>query len=487
MTDPKLSQEESDRRQRVKQIREAKIQPYADSFLRSHTLADAAKLKDGTEKISVAGRILMLRVLGKLAFARLSGENGQYQIVLQQDELGDDFKFWTKHLDLGDIVGAEGKTFTTKHGEPSLLISKLTLLTKAISPLPEKFHGLADIEKKYRERHLDLATNPETRERFIFRSNLVKALRDFFHNEGYIEVETPILQTKPSGAVATPFRTHHEALDIECVLRIAPETYLKRCLIGGMEKVFEMARCFRNEGIDPTHLQDFTMLELYAAYENFEYLMELAEKMFTDICQKVLGKTEIEYQGKKIKLSGKFPRLDLVDEIKKETGLDLETATDEEIRKKIKELKIEVPNLDKIGRGNLIDAFYKKIIREKIIQPTFITGHPVELSPLSRRNDKNSKRVDRFQLVITGAEIINAFSELTDSEDQAERFAVQSQARAGGDKEAMENDEEFVRALSHGMPPAAGWGIGIDRLAALLTNQDNLKDVVLFPLMRPEK
>lgn len=473
------------RRERTAKLREAGVNPFADSFVSTHKLDAARELKDGTQKVAVAGRILQLRLIGKLAFIKLSSLAGEYQIVIQ-DGKTEDFKLWSKNLDLGDFVGALGETFTTKHGEPSLLVEQLTILTKSLSPLPEKFHGLSDIEKKYRERHLDLATNKETRERFLFRSQLVKTLRNFFEDEGFLEVETPILQSKPSGAVATPFRTHHEALDFECVLRIAPETYLKRCLVGGFERVFEFARCFRNEGIDPTHLQDFTMLELYAAYENYEFLMQLAEKMFGAIT-KLLGKTEIEFGGQQISLKTPFPKVDIVEAISQETGLDLETASDADIRAKIKELKIEVANLPKLGRGNLIDALYKKVLREKIINPTFVTGHPVELSPLSRRNDQNLKRVDRFQLVIAGLEVINAFSELTDADDQAERFANQQNARDGGDQEAMENDEEFVKALSHGMPPAAGWGIGIDRLVALLTNSENLKDVVLFPLMKPEK
>ncbi len=485
MNSPKLTREELDRRERTKKLREAKVQPYADSFTKTHTLAAARELKDKTKPVKVAGRIVLLRAMGKLAFMKLSSVEGEYQIVLQ-DGPTKDFKQWIKNLDLGDFVGASGETFTTKHGEPSLLVADLKLLTKTLSPLPEKFHGLADVEKKYRERHLDLATNRETRERFLFRSNLVKTIRNFFENEGYIEVETPVLQSKPSGAVATPFYTHHKALDFDCVLRIAPETYLKRCLVGGFEKVFEFARCFRNEGIDPTHLQDFTMLELYAAYENYEHLMKLAEKMFVEIT-KLLGKKEIEFAGKKISLKTPFKKIDLVEAIKKEAKIDLEKASDAEIRAKVNELKIDVPNLAKLGRGNLIDALYKKVLREKLIDPTFITGHPVELSPLSRRNDKNPNRVDRFQLVIAGWEVINAFSELTDAEDQKQRFVEQAKAREGGDAEAMENDEEFVKALSHGMPPAAGWGIGIDRLAALLTNSDNLKDVVLFPLMKPEK
>ena len=481
----KVTAEGTARRERVKSLREAGIQPYADSFKKSHSLAAARKLKNDEKKVAVAGRIIFLRAMGKLAFLRLSSIEGEYQIVLQNEKTKD-FELWMKHLDLGDFVGATGETFTTKHGEPSLLVDKLTLLTKTISPLPEKFHGLADVEKKYRERHLDLATNQKTRERFLFRSNLVKTLRNFFETEEFIEVETPVLQTKPSGAVATPFQTHHAALDIDCVLRIAPETYLKRCLVGGFEKVFEFARCFRNEGIDPTHLQDFTMLELYASYENYEYLIKLAEKMFGKIT-KLLGRDEFEFAGKKISLKTPFAKIDLVEAVEKETSLNLEKADDAEIRKKIQELKIDVPNLEKLGRGNLIDAIYKKVLREKIVNPTFIVNHPVELSPLSRRNDANPKRVDRFQLVIAGWEGINAFSELTDAEDQQQRFAEQQKAREGGDVEAMENDDDFVKALSHGMPPAAGWGIGIDRLAALLTNSENLKDVVLFPLMKPEK
>jgi len=483
----KLTQEEIIRREKVAKLREAGIQPYADSFQKTHTAAEAGKLEDGKTKVRVAGRILMFRAMGKLAFLRISDQTGSYQIILQQEEMGEtEFKLWSKQLDLGDFVGAAGKTFTTKHGEKSLLVEKLTLLTKTLSPLPEKFHGIEDTEKRYRERYLELATNRETFERFLLRSKLVSGLRKFFEKEGFIEVETPVLQSKPSGAVATPFFTHHNALDLDCVLRIAPETYLKRCLVGGFEKVFEFARCFRNEGIDPTHLQDFTMMELYAAYENYEYLMELVEKMFGEIA-KLLDKKEIEVEGKKITLGGKIPRVDLVEAIKKETGLDLDTVSDEEIRAKIKELKIEVANLPKLGRGNLIDALYKKVLREKIVNPTFIVNHPVELSPLSRRNDANPKRVDRFQLVIAGAELINAFSELSDAMDQAERFEAQAKAKAGGDKEAMDNDEDFVKALSHGMPPAAGLGMGIDRLVALLTNQENLKDVILFPLMKPEK
>jgi len=481
-----FTQEESARRTRVQNLREESVQPYADQFQKTHTLTQARELDNAKKNIAVAGRILQFRAMGKLAFVKLSGIDGEYQVVLQKDKLEEKFKFWVKNLDLGDFVGAVGETFTTKHGEPSLLVYELIMLTKSLSPLPEKFHGLADVEKKYRERYLDLATNKETQARFLFRSKLVKTLRDFFATENFIEVETPILQSKPSGAVATPFFTHHNALDIDCVLRIAPETYLKRCLIGGFERVFEFARCFRNEGIDPTHLQDFTMCELYVAYENYEFLIKFAEKMFTEICEKVLGKDEINLEGKTIKLSGNFSRLDLVEEIQKETGLDLEVVNDDEIRAKIRELKIEVSNLNKLGRGNLIDALYKKVIREKIVNPTFIVGHPVELSPLSRRNDKNQNRVDRFQLVIAGAEIINAFSELTDADDQHSRFIEQAKARESGDKEAMENDEDFVKALAHGMPPAAGWGIGIDRLVALLTNSENLKDVVLFPLMKPE-
>jgi len=473
------------RRERTANLRAAGVNPFADQFAKTHELVAAGKLPDGTKKVAVAGRILQLRQIGKLAFLKLSSIFGEYQIVLQSGETAD-FELFAKNLDLGDFVGARGATFTTRHGEPSLLVAELKILTKSLSPLPEKFHGLADIEKKYRERHLDLATNSKTRERFLFRSKLVKSLRNFFESENFLEVETPILQSKASGAVATPFRTHHEALDFDCVLRIAPETYLKRCLVGGFERVFEFARCFRNEGIDPTHLQDFTMLELYAGYENYEYLLELAEKMFGEIT-KLLGKNEIEFAGKEISLATPFPKIDLVTAIKKETGLDLDSATDEDIRAKIRELKIEVANLPKLGRGNLIDALFKKVVREKIVDPTFVVGHPVELSPLSRRNDSDPKKVDRFQLVIAGWEVINAFSELTDADDQLERFANQQKARDGGDAEAMENDDDFVRALAHGMPPAAGWGIGIDRLVALLTDSENLKDVVLFPLMKPVK
>lgn len=481
-----LNQEQRDRRESAARLRAAGIQPFADSFARTHTLISARSLPDDTVDITVAGRVLQLRNIGKLAFVKLSDESSYYQIVLEQKALGEKFDLIIKNLNLGDFVGASGKTFTTKHGEPSLLVAEFTFLTKALSPLPEKFHGLTDLEAKYRERHLDLATNRETLDRFKKRSLVVKTLRNFFDAKGFTEVETPIIQGKPCGAVAKPFYTHHNALDVDCVLRIAPETYLKRCLIGGFERVYEFARCFRNEGIDPTHLQDFTMLELYAAYENYEYLIKLAEEMVQEIAVKVLGTTEIEFEGKKINLAGPWKRIDIVEEVQKATGVDVLTAPEEELRSAIKKLKLDVPKLEKLGRGNLIDAIYKKVVREGIVNPTIVTGHPVALSPLSRRNDKNPERVDRFQLVIAGAEIINAFSELTDADDQAGRFAEQSKARDGGDEEAMEKDDEFVAALAHGMPPAAGWGIGIDRLVALLTNQPNLKDVVLFPFLRPE-
>lgn len=480
-----LTNEQRDRRNRVAALRTAGVQPYADRFTRTHTLAAARQLPDATKDIAVAGRILQFRNIGKLAFLRLSSEAGEYQIVLEKKTLGDAFDLFAKNLDLGDFVGASGATFTTKHGEPSLLVEQLTILTKAVSPLPEKFHGLTDREACYRNRHLDLATNRETLDRFKKRSLVVRALRNFFDTKNFTEVETPVLQTKPCGAVAKPFYTHHNALDIECSLRIAPETYLKRCLVGGFERVYEFARCFRNEGIDPTHLQDFTMLELYVAYENFEYLITLAEEMFAELAR-ALGSETVILNGQTIKLTGPWPRLDIVEEVRKATQLDVLTAPESELRDAIKKLKLDVPKLETLGRGNLIDAIYKKVVREQIVQPTIVTGHPTALSPLSRRNDANPERVDRFQLVIAGLEVVNAFSELTDADDQAGRFAEQSKARDCGDEEAMEKDDEFVAALAHGMPPAAGWGIGIDRLVALLTDQPNLKDVVLFPLLRPE-
>lgn len=472
------------RQQRLAEIRARGLEPFQNHFARTHSLTAARQLPAGTPKVAVAGRVRQKRVLGKLAFLHLSDEKGSYQIVLQVEQLPADFKFWTKQLDLGDFVGAVGETFVTKHGEPSLLVAKLTLLTKALAPLPEKFHGLTEPEKCLRQRYLDLAVNLTTRQRFQKRMEIIQLIRDFLLKENFLEVETPILQTSPSGAIATPFTTHHAAFDLDCVLRIAPETYLKRCLVGGFERVFEFARCFRNEGLDPTHLQDFTMLELYVSYENYHFLLDFVEKVFIQLA-KVIG-NEVEFKGQKISWQPPFPRLDFGTEIKRVTGLDLEQASLAEIRKVTKERSPDIPNLEKLGKGNLIDVLYKKVIRPKILQPTFFTGQPIELSPFARKSDQNPQRAERFQLVIAGLEVVNAFSELTDADDQAARFAEQAKARAGGDLEALAADDEFVKALAHGMPPAAGLGLGIDRLVALLTGCSNLKEAILFPLMKPE-
>jgi lysyl-tRNA synthetase class 2 len=411
------------------------------------------------------------------------------QIALTVEKFGkENFKFWTKNLDLGDFIGVSGEIFTTKHGEKSLLVEKITLLGKALLPLPEKWHGLTDQEKCYRERHLDLATNRDTLERFKIRSSLVRELRNFLHDNEFLEVETPVLQTKPSGALAKPFYTHHSALDLPVVLRIAPETYLKRCVLGGLEKVFEFARCFRNEGIDPTHLQDFTMLEFYEAYANFEDLIDLTEKMFAAVLEKTFGKLKFSIRGQEVDFTPPWPRIKLRDAILENGGPDIAQINSlEDLKKSLREKKIALENIGAIKTyGKLVDEIYKKLVRPKIIQPTFLTHHPIELSPLARRNDEDPNVVDRFQLVTAGWELVNAYSELVDPLDQRSRFESQLANRAAGDDEALPLDEEFITALEHGAPPIAGWGCGIDRLVTLLTDQNNVRDTVLFPLMRPE-
>ena len=479
-----MENEKAIRSQRLTAIRAKGFEPFQDHFERTHSLKTAQGLKPATPGVKIAGRIIQKRVLGKLAFLRLSDETANYQIILRADKIATNFKFWLKNLDLGDFIGVAGETFITQKGEPSLLVTELNLLTKALAPLPEKFHGLTNPEKCLRQRHLDLILNLATRKLFQKRSLILQTLRDFLLKKNFLEVETPILQTNPSGAIATPFTTHHAAFDLNCVLRIAPETYLKRCLIGGFERVFEFARCFRNEGLDPNHLQDFTMLELYAAYENYEFLIKLTEEIFQELNK--ITSSEIKFREQKISLKPPFQRLDFVTTVKEASGLNVETANLAEIRAITKKHAPEVPNLNQLGVGNLIDVLYKKIVRPKIQQPTFFTGQPLSLSPFARKSTKNPKRAERFQLVIAGLEIINGFSELTDPEDQAARFAEQAKIRAQGDLEALVADQEFVAALANGMPPAAGLGLGIDRLVALLTQTTNLKEAVLFPLMKPK-
>lgn len=481
------------RLQKLNRIKEQGINPYPERFDKLQSVAEVLSFKKD-KKVQTAGRLLMVRDMGKIAFAHMQDSSGKIQLVFKEDELGkEEMKKFGKLFDPADFIGVEGKTFKTQKGEKSILVKSFVMLSKALRPLPEKWHGLKNQELLYRQRYLDLISNQETFDRFIFRSEFIKTLREFYEKKDFTEVETPILTNTASGALATPFETHHNALDLDVYLRIAPETYLKECIIGGFEKVFEIARCFRNEGIDPSHLQDFTMAEHYVAYWNYEDNMRFTEEMFGYILKKLMKKTKVKIKdrnGKMVEIDFKppYPRVSFRELIQKDCGIDIDKFSDvDDLRKEIKTKKIVIEDIDKLGRGNLIDSLYKKVSRDKLIQPTFLTSHPLELSPLARRNDENDNVVDRFQLVVNTWEIVNAYSELIDPVDQSKRFEKQSKDKEKGDVEAHGKDDEFVKALEHGAPPISGWGMGIDRVVTLLTGQDNLRDVVLFPLMRPEK
>ncbi len=491
---PDIKEEYQTRLEKLKKLRSAEINPYPESFDKKKSIAEILKLKLGTKNIKTAGRLLTLREMGKICFCHIQDESGKIQVVFKSDEIGaDSFKNFTKVFDPGDFIGVTGEVFKTQKGEISILVKDFTLLSKALRPLPEKWHGLKDQETKYRQRYLDLIANKETYQLFLFRSELIKNLREFYWDRGFTELETPVLTNTPSGAIARPFKTHYEALDIDVYLRIAPEIYLKECIIGGFEKIFEIGRCFRNEGMDPSHLQDFTMVEHYVAYWSYQDNMRFTEEMFSYLLKKMFGKQTLDIKDREGKIvnvdfTPPWPQVSFRDLLEKDCGIDIDKfSTAAELRQEIKNKKIQIDDIDKLGLGNLIDALYKAVSRKKIIKPTFLIQHPLDLSPLARRNDKNPKIVDRFQLVVNTWEIVNAYSELVDPLDQRERFESQSKARAAGDTEAHVKDDEYVKALEYGAPPMSGWGMGIDRLITLLTQQDNLRDVILFPLLRPEK
>lgn len=471
-------------------LREAGELPYAERFERTHALAEARELADGEEGVRVAGRVVAVRYFGKLAFGHLHGFSGRMQFSLQKNALGERFAQFKKLVDIGDFVGIEGAIMTTKTGEKTVDVRSWTFLSKALRPLPEKFHGLTDPELRLRRRYLDLITSPEVMERFKRRTAIIKAIREFLDSRGFMEIDTPVLTNKASGALARPFVTHNNALDIDVYLRIAPETYLKRAIAGGFEKVYEFARSFRNEGVDASHLPDFTLLEYYAAYWNYEDNMNFTEELFKELLRRVNGSLAVTYQGTKISFEGEWPRVSFQDLILRDCGIDInDYKTKEDLLAAVSQQGITFDDdveVKKAGRGTLIDLLYKKVSRPKIVDPMFITRHPIDLSPLARRNDDDPLVVDRFQLVVNGWEIVNAYSELVDPVDQAERFREQAEARARGDTEAMQVDDDFVRCMEYGMPPMSGWGMGVDRVIALLTDATTLRDVVLFPLLRPE-
>jgi len=474
---------------KLKILREKGIEAYPSGSNRTMTLAEFLDkfntIKRAKKSVTLAGRLMAFREFGGLSFGVLKDGSSQSQILFKKDNLGERAYVDLKLLDIGDIVQVKGLAMLTKKGEKTLQVSKLTLLAKSLRPLPEKWHGLTDQETRFRQRYLDLLFNPEVKERFITRHKLVQAIRQFLVEREFIEVDTPALQPMPGGALATPFKTHYNALNSDVYLRIAPELYLKRLIVGGFERVFEFARVFRNEGVSTQHLQDFTMLEFYQAYATYEDLMEMTEQMFGFVLKQVFGTLKIKYGDKTLDFKAPWPRKTFRDLIKQYAGIDVDKfATVEELQAEIKRKKIKLTYSGKVGRGKLIDELYKETARPKLINPIFLIDHPLDLSPLAKIKLGDSDKVERFQLVVAGMEIVNAFSELNDPIDQKERFKAQSKLKKEGDAEAHSMDEDFVKTLEYGMPPTAGWGMGIDRLTAVLTDTDSIREAVLFPFIK---
>ncbi|MFA6593979.1 MAG: lysine--tRNA ligase [Candidatus Buchananbacteria bacterium] len=481
------------RLKRLEEIRNSGVDPYPEKFDKRQSLAEAKAGKEGT-KVQTAGRILTIRSMGKIAFCHLTDWSGKCQAVLNVTEIGEEkFKWFKDHADMGDFIGVSGEIFTTKAGEISILAKEYKFLGKALLPLPEKFHGLKDTDTIYRQRYLDLIVNDEAKKRFQFRSDFIRVIREFYWQEKFIEVETPTFMHQATGATATPYKTRNNALDVDLFLRISHELPLKELIVGGMEKIFELGKAFRNEGVDPSHLPEHTHLEHYCAYWNFEDNIKFTERMFDYIFDqlKLDKKIEIENrEGEKqsVDFSTPWPRVNFIDLIKKDTGLDIMDYNDaKELLKDIKKKKIEFEDMEEMSLAGLVDNLYKKVSRPKIVGPVILFHYPKYLQPLARLNDDDKNIVDQFQLIVNGWEIVKAYSELVDPVDQKERFESQKSAKTKGEGEVMEGDDEFITALEHGAPPISGWGMGIDRTVAVLTGQNNLRDVVLFPLLRPKE
>jgi len=456
-------------------------------FNRTHTSAD---VKDKFEELEgkdvvVAGRIMAKRVMGKASFYHIQDMQGKLQAYIKRDDVGEESYKEFKTYDIGDIVGVKGFVFKTQTGEISVHTHEITLLSKSLRPLPEKYHGLKNTDLRYRQRYVDLIVNPEVKDTFILRSKIIKELRRILDSKGYMEVETPILNTIYAGDAARPFITHHNTLDLDMFLRIAPELYLKRLIVGGFDKVYEIGRLFRNEGMSIKHNPEFTNIELYAVYEDYNDMMDIAEEIVSTIAKNVLGTTKITYQGVDIDLTPSWKRISMIDSIKEVTGIDFNTIeTDEEARKLADEKHVELEPT-KQTRGHIINAFFEEFVEETLIQPTFIIDYPVEVSPLTKRKPSDKRLVERFEMFIGGREYGNAYSELNDPIDQYNRFAAQVEARKQGDEEAGMMDEDFVNALEIGLPPTGGLGIGLDRLIMLLTDSASIRDILLFPTMKP--
>jgi len=488
MSDIELNEQMQIRINKLGELRAKGVDPFGQRFERTHTSAQIVDHFDALEggEAKIAGRIMAIRGHGKASFVVLEDNEGQIQVYVKLDEVGEDaydmFRLW----DIGDIVGVSGEVFRTHRGEISVKAKTLVFLTKGLRPLPEKFHGLKDVELRYRQRYVDLIVNPEVKKVFVARSRIIRAIRNYLDNQGFLEVETPVLHSIAGGAAARPFTTHHNTLDMDLYMRIALELHLKRLIVGGMERVYEIGRVFRNEGISIKHNPEFTMLELYQAYSDYDGMMELTEKMISAVAREVLGTDTVTYQGTDICLKAPWRRVTMFEAIKEYAGYDFnEIRTDAQARKAAKEAGLDIEK--DADRGNIINLFFEEKVEANLIQPTFVLDYPIEISPLVKRKHDDPDLVYRFEGFIFGRELCNAYSELNDPLDQRERFERQMELRAQGDEEANELDEDFLRALEYGMPPTGGLGIGIDRLVMFMTDAASIRDVILFPTLRTKE
>jgi lysyl-tRNA synthetase class 2 len=480
------------RRNKLDELRGLGIDPFGQKFERTHHAKQVLELYDGMTNeeleaqsavVTLAGRIMQKRGMGKASFAHIQDITGKIQIYVRLDSIEENKYRAFEILDIGDMIGVRGTVFKTKTGETSVKVQSLEVLTKSLYPLPEKFHGLKDVEMRYRQRYVDLIVNPEVQQTFISRSRIIQSMRRYLDAQGFLEVETPTLHNIAGGATARPFITHHNALDMQLYMRIAIELHLKRLIVGGMEKVYEIGRVYRNEGISTRHNPEFTMMELYEAYADYQDIMRLTENLIAHISKEILGTTEIRYQDKDVSLATPWRRVSMVDAIKEIVGVDFkQEMSDEEAHRLAKEHRVPVdPNMT---FGHIVNAFFEHFVEHTLIEPTFIYGHPVAISPLAKKNEEDGRFTDRFELFIVGREHANAFTELNDPIDQRERFEAQLIEKEQGNDEAHEMDDDFIRALEYGMPPTGGLGIGIDRLVMLLTDSPSIRDVLLFPTMR---
>ena len=488
LTENEINEQMQVRIDKMHKIEEHGWKPFGYRFLYTHRAADIAaqfdELSEKETEVKMAGRIMAIRGHGKTCFMDMQDKTGRIQVYVRKDVIGEENYALIKLMDIGDTVGITGTAFRTHMGELSIKASSVEMLSKSLRPLPEKWHGLKDVETRYRQRYVDLIVNPEVRDTFVKRSQIIRSVREVLDSHDFLEVETPILNTIAGGAAARPFISYHNALDMQVYMRIAPELYLKRLIVGGMDRVYEMGRVFRNEGIDNRHNPEFTSVEIYQAFADYRDMMDLTEEVVVKTAEKVLGTTTINYEGTTIELASPWKRMSMIEAVKEYSGKDFTDVTDlEEARAIAKELNVAIE--PSFGIGKIINACFEEYVEDKLIQPTFITGHPKEISPLAKSNPENPEITDRFEAYIYGREICNGFTELNDPIDQKERFLKQVEERANGDEEANMMDEDFVNALEYGLPPTGGLGIGIDRLVMFLTNSSTIRDVLFFPTMKP--